>query len=317
MHSLEQHRALVEAHIEAWIAGLPPQALYAPMAYLMRLPAKRVRPAAVLMGCELFGGSAAQALDEALGIELFHNFTLMHDDIMDAAPLRRGRPTVHMQWNVNSAILSGDAMLVKAYQLMGRDPLVSALFSRYVLEVCEGQQLDMDFEQRDAVTLDEYHAMIRLKTAVLLSCALQVGAAMAGAPDQERERVGRVGEYLGLAFQLRDDLLDAFGDMDKVGKQRGGDLRAGKKTWLLIRGLELSDAQGRRELRQELARSAEERDVPRMLAVLEELGIPAEAEAEVERYDRMALEELEAIDVPAARKAPLRDLAAMLMARVH
>lgn len=317
MHSLEQHRALVEARIEAWIAGLPPQALYAPMAYLMRLPAKRVRPAAVLMGCELFGGTPEQALDEALGIELFHNFTLMHDDIMDAAPLRRGRPTVHMQWNVNSAILSGDAMLVKAYQLMGRDPVVSALFSRYALEVCEGQQLDMDFEQRDAVTLDEYRAMIRLKTAVLLSCALQVGAAVSGAPVEERERVGRVGEYLGLAFQLRDDLLDAFGDMDKVGKQRGGDLRAGKKTWLLIRGLELSDARGRNELRQELAKSAEERDVPRMLAVLEELGIPAEAEAEVERYDRMALEELEAIAVPDERKAPLRDLAAMLMARVH
>lgn len=317
METLEQHRARVEAHITAWIEALPGNALYAPMAYLMRLPAKRVRPAAVLMGCELFGGTAEQALDEALGIELFHNFTLMHDDIMDAAPLRRGRPTVHAQWNVNTAILSGDAMLVKAYQLMGRDAQVSALFSRYALEVCEGQQLDMDYEQRSDVSLDEYREMIRLKTAVLLSCALQVGAAVAGAPAAERERVGRVGEYLGLAFQLRDDLLDAFGDPDKVGKQRGGDLRAGKKTWLLIRGLERSDAQGRSELRQELAKLPEERDVPRMLTVLEELGIPAEAEAEVERYDRMALEELAAIAVPAARKGPLRDLAAMLMARVH
>lgn len=317
METLEQHRARVEAHIAAWTEALPGSALYAPMAYLMRLPAKRVRPAAVLMGCELFGGTADQALDEALGIELFHNFTLMHDDIMDAAPLRRGRPTVHAQWNVNTAILSGDAMLVKAYQLMGRDAQVSTLFSRYALEVCEGQQLDMDFEQRFDVTLAEYREMIRLKTAVLLSCALQVGAAVAGAPAAERERVGRVGEYLGLAFQLRDDLLDAFGDPDKVGKQRGGDLRAGKKTWLLIRGLERSDAQGRSELRQELAKLPEERDVPRMLAVLEELGIPAEAEAEVERYDRMALEELAAIAVPEERKGPLRDLAAMLMARVH
>lgn len=317
METLEQHRARVEAHIAAWIEGLPANALYAPMAYLMRLPAKRVRPAAVLLGCELFGGAPDQALDEALGIELFHNFTLMHDDIMDAAPLRRGRPTVHAQWNVNTAILSGDAMLVKAYQLMGRDALVSRLFSRYALEVCEGQQLDMDYEQRSDVSLDEYREMIRLKTAVLLSCALQVGAAVAGAPAAERERVGRVGEYLGLAFQLRDDLLDAFGDPDKVGKQRGGDLRAGKKTWLLIRGLEHSDAQGRTELRQELAKLPEERDVRRMLAVLEELGIPAEAEAEVERYDRMALDELEAIAVPVERKGPLRDLAAMLMARVH
>ncbi|MEX1132200.1 MAG: polyprenyl synthetase family protein, partial [Flavobacteriales bacterium] len=199
----------MEARIEEWIAALPDTGLYAPMAYLMQLPAKRVRPAAVLMGCELFGGRAEDALNEALGIELFHNFTLMHDDIMDAAPLRRGKPTVHAKWNVNAAILSGDAMLVKAYQLMGRDNVVSELFSRYALEVCEGQQHDMDFEDRADVALDEYLEMIRLKTAVLLSCALQIGAAVANAPSNERERSGRVGEHLGLAFQLRDDLLDA------------------------------------------------------------------------------------------------------------
>jgi geranylgeranyl diphosphate synthase type II len=317
MDTLERHRALVEQHIASWIAALPDTGLYAPMAYLMRLPAKRVRPAAVLIGCELFGGRAADALDEALGIELFHNFTLMHDDIMDAAPLRRGQPTVHSKWNVNTAILSGDAMLVKAYQLMGGDARVSGLFSRYALAVCEGQQLDMDFEQRDGVTLAEYSEMIRLKTAVLLSCALQVGALKVGAADDERERLGRVGEHLGLAFQLRDDLLDAFGDPGLVGKQRGGDLRAGKKTWLLIRGLERSDALGRNELRHELAKPTAERDVERMIGVLDELGVHAEAEAEVERHDRIALQELDAIQVPDARKAPLRELAAMLMARVH
>jgi len=317
MEGFEQHRARVEARIAEWIAALPDTGLYAPMAYLMQLPAKRVRPAAVLMGCELFGGRAEDALNEALGIELFHNFTLMHDDIMDAAPLRRGKPTVHAKWNVNAAILSGDAMLVKAYQLIGRDPVVSELFSRYALEVCEGQQHDMDFEDRADVALAEYLEMIRLKTAVLLSCALQIGAAVANAPAEDRERLGRVGEHLGLAFQLRDDLLDAYGDPDKVGKQRGGDLRAGKKTWLLIRGLELSTKAGRKELREELARTPEQRNVDRMLAVLEELGVPEEAEAEVARHDDEAIRELDAIAVPPERKAALYALATMLRARVH
>jgi len=317
MEGFEQHRARVEARIAEWIAALPDTGLYAPMAYLMQLPAKRVRPAAVLMGCELFGGRAEDALNEALGIELFHNFTLMHDDIMDAAPLRRGKPTVHAKWNVNAAILSGDAMLVKAYQLIGRDPVVSELFSRYALEVCEGQQHDMDFEDRADVALAEYLEMIRLKTAVLLSCALQIGAAVANAPAEDRERLGRVGEHLGLAFQLRDDLLDAYGDPDKVGKQRGGDLRAGKKTWLLIRGLELSAKAGRTELREELARTPEQRNVDRMLAVLEELGVPEEAEAEVARHDDEAIRELDAIAVPPERKEALYALAAMLRSRVH
>ncbi len=317
MVGFEQHRARVEARIVEWIAALPDTGLYTPMAYLMQLPAKRVRPAAVLMGCELFGGRAEDALDEALGIELFHNFTLMHDDIMDAAPLRRGKPTVHARWNENAAILSGDAMLVKAYQLMGRNATISELFSRYALEVCEGQQYDMDFEERADVALDEYLEMIRLKTAVLLSCSLQIGAAVANAPAEERERLGRVGEHLGLAFQLRDDLLDAFGDPDKVGKQRGGDLRAGKKTWLLIRGLELSAQAGRSELREELSLAPEQRNVDRMLAVLEELGVPDEAEAEVARHDDEAIRELDAIAVSAERKGALYALAAMLRARVH
>jgi geranylgeranyl diphosphate synthase type II len=317
MDGLLQHRERVEERIAEWIADLPTNALYAPMTYLMQLPAKRVRPAAVLMGCELFGGKVDEALDEALGIELFHNFTLMHDDIMDAAPLRRGKPTVHAKWNVNTAILSGDAMLVKAYQLMGRNAEIGALFSRYALEVCEGQQLDMDFEQRNDVSLSEYLEMIRLKTAVLLSCALQVGAAVAGAPLEDRERLGRVGEHLGLAFQLRDDLLDAFGDPDKVGKQRGGDLRAGKKTWLLISGLERSAKLRRNELAEELAKAPADRDVDRMLTTLDELGVHAEAEAEVARHETLAKQELDAIAVPGTSKATLRAFSAMLRDRVH
>ena len=317
MRSFDTLLALMEQRIATWCAQLPANGLYAPMGYIMQLPAKRVRPVAVLMAHELFGGDAEQVMDEALGIELFHNFTLMHDDIMDAAPLRRGRPTVHMKWDVNTAILSGDAMLVKAHRLMSVDSRVSAIFDQRALEVCEGQQLDMAFEQRNDVTLAEYQEMIRLKTAVLLAGALQIGALRAGASDADVERIAHVGEHLGLAFQLRDDLLDAFGDPDKVGKQVGGDLRAGKKTWLLIRGTERAEQQGRFELQEELARSSDQRDVPRMIASLRQLGVDREAEQEVERHDRAALDALEAIRVPEPRKQPLRDLADLLMARTH
>lgn len=309
--------ALIESRITTWAKELPASNLYAPMAYLMGLPAKRVRPLLVLLACELFGGKAEDALDEALGIELFHNFTLMHDDIMDTAPLRRGQATVHEKWNVNTAILSGDAMLVKAYQLMGKRPAVSALFSRYALEVCEGQQLDMEFEQRDAVSTAAYRAMIRLKTAALLACALRVGAAVAGAGKEDSDRIGAFGEHMGLAFQLRDDLLDAFGDPAATGKQQGGDLRAGKKTFLLIRGLELSDAQGRSELKEELAKPAEQRQLPRMLQVLEELGVKAESERAAEEEEQQALRALAEVGVEEERKEPLRAMAKHLMQRSH
>lgn len=314
---MTHHRSLIDAHIAAWVKGLPAGNLYAPIAYLMGLPAKRVRPLLVLMGCELFGGRAEDALDEALGIELFHNFTLMHDDIMDAAPLRRGHATVHEQWDVNTAILSGDAMLVKAYQLMAKRPAVAAIFSEHALGVCEGQQLDMDYERRDTVSVAEYRAMIRLKTAVLLAGALRIGAAIAGAGEEDAARIGAFGEHIGVAFQLRDDLLDAFGSPASTGKQQGGDLRAGKKTLLLIRGLELSAASGRDELRAELAKPAERRDVPRMLRVLEELGLRAEAERAAEVEEEEATRALGGIAVPEERKAALHALSVQLMARSY
>jgi geranylgeranyl diphosphate synthase type II len=310
---MQRYRSLVDAAAQRWCDALPAQGLYAPMAYLMGLPAKRVRPVATLMACELFGGDVEQALEEAIGIELFHNFTLMHDDIMDASPLRRGDPTVHVKWNVNTAILSGDAMLVKAYQLMGASAEVFQLFNRYALLVCEGQQQDMDFEQRDDVTAAEYMEMIRLKTAVLLACAMEIGAAKAGAAPEERERIGRFGERLGLAFQLRDDVLDAFGDPALTGKQRGGDLRAGKKTWLLLRGLELVGS----DLRAQLSAAPADRDVAAMVRTLEEAGVRQEAEALIATMESEALEALDALQVDDARKLPLRDLASTLMARKH
>lgn len=309
-------RAMVDAHLERWIGRLPKGRLYEPMAYLLGLPAKRVRPLLTLLACELFGGRAEDVLDEAIGIELFHNFTLMHDDIMDASPLRRGRPTVHAKWDVNTAILSGDAMLVKAYQLMGAHPQVLSIFNRHALEVCEGQQLDMDYEQRDVVSLAEYKEMIRLKTAVLLACALRIGACKAGASVADQERIASFGEYLGLAFQLRDDLLDAFGDPRVTGKEQGRDLRNGKKTWLLINALERSRLVGDERLLMELRKPMSERDVAFMIQALNDLGVREEAEREAHRYEKGAIGALEQIAIDHQRKGDLYLLAEQLRSRV-
>lgn len=309
-------RALVEAHLQRWLDALPRGPLYDPMAYLLALPAKRVRPVLTLMSCELFGGRATDVLDQAVGIELFHNFTLMHDDIMDASPLRRGMPTVHAKWDVNTAILSGDAMLVKAYQLMGHDPKVLAIFNRHALEVCEGQQLDMDFERRSDVRLDEYREMIRLKTAVLLSCALRIGACKAGASEIDQERIASFGENLGLAFQLRDDLLDAFGDGAVTGKQQGGDLRNGKKTWLLIRGLDVERSLGGGVLQEQLLAQPEKRDALAMVQALQAMGIEQEANAEVDRLEEIAFAQLDAIDKAGGSTQDLRSVVDALRVRV-
>lgn len=313
--AMEAQRDLFEARLREWGAALPPGELYAPMAYLMGLPAKRVRPVAALLACELFCGDARPALGIALGIELFHNFTLMHDDLMDASPTRRGRPTVHARWNANTAILSGDALLVKAYECMAERHDALPAFNRYALQVCEGQALDMAFEQRGDVGAQEYMEMIRLKTAVLLACALELGAMAGGADAAQQRQLARFGERLGLAFQLRDDHIDAFGDPAESGKQRGGDLRAGKKTWLLIRGLELERSSGERILADELARTSIARDVGAMIDQLARLGIRAESEAMIQGLEQQALGLLDALPLAEERKAPLRALALSLMGR--
>lgn len=312
---MSTYRALFDAHVERWSAELPAGDLYAPMAYLLALPAKRVRPVLTLMACDLFGGDPRTALDQALAIELFHNFTLMHDDIMDAAVLRRGRPTVHAHWNVNTAILSGDAMLVMAYSVLGADPIVLEVFNKHALEVCAGQQLDMEFERRTDVSLGEYKEMIRLKTAVLLAAALRIGAIKAGAGRADQERIAAFGEGVGLAFQLRDDLLDAFGETTMTGKEQGGDLRNGKKTWLLIRGLEVERERGSTTLHDQLARDPSERDVAVMITALRDLGVEQEAQQEVQRLAGTALDELEHIDPIGERSAALRALAVSLVER--
>ncbi|MBK7945350.1 MAG: polyprenyl synthetase family protein [Flavobacteriales bacterium] len=315
MTTPEEHRAAIEARINEWCASVPNDSLHTPMAYLMRLPAKRVRPVATLMACELAGGPASSAMDAAIGIEIFHNFTLMHDDVMDASPTRRGQPTVHARWNANTAILSGDAMMVKAYECLMTDQRWLPVFNRYALAVCEGQAQDMAFEARHDVSAAEYMEMIRLKTAVLLSCALELGAISGGADEQGRRGLALFGERLGLAFQLRDDHIDAFGDPAVSGKQRGGDLRAGKKTWLLIRGLELERGRGEGLLAAELGRSMVARDVGAMIECLTALGARDESEALIQSMEREAIEQLDALPFPTERKAALHALASSLMGR--
>ncbi len=250
---LAHYREQVEGALEQSQNAYPGHGLYEPCRYLMSIGGKRLRPSMVLAAAGAFGADPAKALHAAVAVETFHNFTLMHDDIMDKAPLRRGMPTVHEKWNDNTAILSGDAMFVQAYDALAKSdtaslPALLRLFNQTAREVCEGQQLDMEFEQRNDVSIDEYLEMIRLKTSVLLAAALQMGAIIAGAEEAQQKAVYDYGIHVGLAFQLQDDYLDAFGDPETFGKQVGGDILADKKTFLYLSALQFSDHGQRKAL---------------------------------------------------------------------
>lgn len=253
MHSLDHYRNEFIAYQQKKIVAAEPRNLYEPITYLLDLGGKRIRPVLTLMTTEIFGGDYKMALDAALAIEVFHNFSLVHDDIMDNAPLRRGKMTVHEKWDVNTGILSGDVMLIKAYQLLERyeshlfKDLIQ-LFSKTAIEVCEGQQYDVDFENRVDVSLAEYLKMIEYKTSVLLAAAMKMGAMIAGASKEDKTIIYDFGKYLGIAFQLQDDYLDAFGDPKTFGKQIGGDIIANKKTFLYLQSLSMCTAQQKLEL---------------------------------------------------------------------
>ncbi|MFH4968480.1 polyprenyl synthetase family protein [Gaetbulibacter sp. M240] len=246
MLSIEDYQAYFVLHLKNYEVTRHPKNLYEPAAYILNLGGKRLRPVLTLMTADIFGGHYKAALQAAMSVEVFHNFTLVHDDIMDAAPLRRGHETVHEKWDVNTGILSGDAMLIMAYQLFETyppetfKPLIS-IFSKTALEVCEGQQYDVDFETRDDVTIEEYLKMIEYKTAVLVACAMKMGAIIAEAPEADQNRIYNFGKNLGIAFQLQDDYLDAFGDPKTFGKQVGGDIIENKKTYLYLKALEFSN----------------------------------------------------------------------------
>jgi geranylgeranyl diphosphate synthase type II len=301
-----------------------PSELYEPINYILSMGGKRMRPALLLMACDLFGGDVEKALPPALAIEVFHNFTLMHDDIMDNAPLRRGKVTVHERWNQNAAILSGDVMLIEGYKLMMQveDKLLRVIldiFNNTAVGVCEGQQLDMDFENRDDVTIDEYIYMIKLKTAVVLGGALKIGSILGGADMKDAELIADFGENLGLAFQLQDDILDVYGSPEKFGKQVGGDIISNKKTYLLIKALELANTTQATELNKWL--DAEQFDnqqkVEAITAVYSAVNVKQHAETTMHTYADKAFEALEKINLPEENKQYLRDFADGLMVREY
>jgi geranylgeranyl diphosphate synthase type II len=299
-----------------------PAELYEPIKYILSLGGKRIRPALVLMACDMFGGDIKKAIPPALAIEVFHNFTLMHDDIMDNAPLRRGKVTVHEKWNKNVAILSGDVMLVEGYKLMMNvddhvlRPIMQ-IFNETAVGVCEGQQIDMEFETRNDVHIDEYINMIRLKTAVVLGGALKIGALIGGAETRDALLLQAFGEHLGVAFQLQDDILDVYGDPEKFGKQVGGDILSNKKTFLLIRTLELADENQSAELNHWLSGTqfpAKEK-VEAVTGIYDQLNIRHFAWETMHHYANQAFEALDAITLPHDAKQYLRDFADGLMVR--
>ena len=299
-----------------------PQGLYAPIAYVLSLGGKRIRPLLMLMAYNLYREDVERIFPQATGIEVYHNYTLLHDDLMDKADRRRGKPTVHKVWNENTAILSGDAMLVLAYQFMAQCPAeklkeVMDLFSLTALEICEGQQMDMDFETRKDVTEAEYIEMIRLKTSVLLSCSLKMGALLAGASDDDAQHLYDFGIRLGLAFQLKDDLLDVYGNPEVFGKNIGGDILCNKKTYLLIKAFELADPAQRQALEKwmDADTHAPEEKISAVTALYDEIGVKARCEALMETYADQARASLEVVSVPAQRKAELTALMEKLMHR--
>jgi geranylgeranyl diphosphate synthase type II len=313
------HETLAKQHY-----GDSPVELYEPIRYIMDLGGKRLRPLLTLLGANLYTDDLQPFILPALGIEVFHNFTLMHDDIMDKAPLRRGNATVHTRWNENIAILSGDVMLVKAYQLFMHAPdahlrTVLELFSICATEVCEGQQLDMNFETLPKVSEEAYIEMIRLKTAVLLGFALALGAVLTGSPASDVQALKALGENMGIGFQLKDDLLDVFGSADKVGKQVGGDILANKKTFLLIEALERATGKQRETLDFWLNATAynPQEKVEAVTKIYRELEIDTLTETKIQHYFDLGYAQLDALHAPDEKKAQLRGFMDWLIAREH
>ena len=312
--------------VERGLAGIgyptEPGGLYEPIAYSLGEGGKRIRPVALLMACNLFSDTVDEAVPAALAVEMFHNFTLLHDDIMDRSDMRRGKPSVHTKWNDNVAILSGDAMMILAYRLLcqspaGALPRLLGVFNDVAVGVCEGQQYDMDFERTESVTEDRYLRMIELKTAVLLAGALKLGAICGGASDADSDGLYRFGIGVGLAFQLQDDLFDTYGDTVVFGKPIGGDILAGKKTYLLTLALREADAPTRRHLlgllREQNMPCSEK--IASVRAIYDSLGVREQTEQAVSDYFDRAERELSALDVPAARLEPLRELDRLLLKR--
>lgn len=322
MKKLNDLQAIISDEVKQLNFPEYPLDLYEPIKYILSLGGKRMRPALLLMACDLFGGDVSKAISPALAIEVFHNFTLMHDDIMDNAPLRRGKVTVHERWNKNVGILSGDVMLIEGYKLMMHvdqhllRPILN-IFNETAVGVCEGQQFDMEFETRNDVGIDEYITMIRLKTAVVLGGALKIGALIGGASTADAALIHTFGEQLGIAFQLQDDILDVFGDPEKFGKQVGGDIMSNKKTYLLLKAVELASSSSKTELNKWMNASladAKEK-VEAVTEIYIQLQVRRYAEEAMQYYADKAFAALDAINLPEQHKQYLRDFADGLMVR--
>ena len=321
MKSFQEYLETINQAIAAIPYPQQPSQLYEPIAYHMALGGKRVRPVLTLMACDAMGGDATQAIDAAMGIEMFHNFTLLHDDVMDNADVRRGKPTVHRRWNDNTAILSGDTMLTIATQYIARTRnwQVMDLFNTTAIEIYEGQQWDMDFECRNDVTVEEYINMIRLKTSVLLGCALKTGALVAGAAADDADRLYEAGVNMGLAFQLRDDVLDVWGDPATFGKEIGGDIMQGKKTFLLINAMRLAQGDDADELRHWLNDPYATRDnkVRGVTALYERLGVRQLAEDAIARFNEQAIAAFNQVNLSDTDRQAFINLANKLSGRSY
>ena len=319
MRTFEEICRTIEEALARLTFDQPPRSLFDPITYTLSLGGKRIRPALALMACDLFGGKNEDVLQPALGLEVFHNFTLLHDDLMDEADRRRDKPTVHKLWNPNVAILSGDAMLICAYQLVAKanDKAILELFSRTALEICAGQQYDMEFESRSDVTEEEYLEMIWLKTAVLLACALKVGAMIGGASTADADALYDYGIHIGLAFQLQDDLLDVYGDPKTFGKNIGGDILCNKKTFLLINALSVASEEQRQVMEDWMARKtydAQEK-IAAFTNLYNELSIRDLTERRIEDYYRMANEDLARLSIAPETLSVLKGTCDRLMKR--
>ncbi len=322
MRQISEYQEIIFKEIEKFQNENSSLALYDPVNYILDIGGKRLRPVLTLMAADLFGGELEETYKPALGIEVFHNFTLLHDDIMDDAPLRRGEATVHEKWDTNAAILSGDVMFVQAFTLVTsckekflRDVL--DLFNVTAIEVCEGQHLDMEFETRNDVTIEEYIEMIKLKTSVLVGCALKLGAILAGASKQDSEAIYNFGVNLGIAFQIKDDILDVFGDAALFGKQVGGDILANKKTYLLLKAIEDANESQNAELNHWLQNGAEAgtEKVKAVTAIYEDLAIDVKADEVIQEYYQKSLEALDSISFDDSKKKYLAGFAENLMNR--
>lgn len=297
-----------------------PNNLYDPVRYILDLGGKRMRPILSMMACELFSGEYETATDAAMSVEIFHNFTLIHDDMMDAAPLRRGKETVHTKWNENVGLLSGDILMIESYKRLAKYdaailPQLLRLYNSTAIEVCQGQQMDMDFEVRSDVKINDYIEMIRLKTAVLLGCSLQLGALVAKASDENAQAIYNFGCNLGIAFQLQDDILDVYADQEKFGKQVGGDIIANKKTYLMLTALEDANEDQLARLNLLFNESDHPKKVEGVKQLYAELDIRHKAEQQMNAFYNTAMENLAAINIPDDKKLPLKALAMYLLGR--